>query len=230
MGLTFLPSPVYWLVGACLIAYVSLCSGFRDRNPGSDAWEHDRAIKALVDEGLGYTGNPTYASEVPSLRYSPYTVGLAALCRVTGLSTYDGVDSGRGGGDGLAGGRHPIPAGRLRGSAGLWSAPQKLVQSKWKSLGRVNHGGPNVSHGGTHEKATERRPSDAIAPRSRPRSGQGPDGRRRLSKARHRPNHLGSSGVPGGWCWVVRRKLLFSNDLWRNAGHSVCRTQVTDIK
>ena len=41
---------------------------------------------------------------------------------------------------------------------------------------------------------------------------------------------VGSSGVPGGWCWVVRRKLLFSNDLWRKAGHSVYRTQVTEIK
>ena len=40
----------------------------------------------------------------------------------------------------------------------------------------------------------------------------------------------GSSGVPGGWCWVVRRKLLFSNDLWRKAGYSVYRTQVTEIK
>src|SRR5271157_1516088 len=40
----------------------------------------------------------------------------------------------------------------------------------------------------------------------------------------------GSSGVPGSWCWVVRRKLLFSNDLWRKAGHSVYRTQVTEIK
>src|SRR5271157_5728552 len=43
-------------------------------------------------------------------------------------------------------------------------------------------------------------------------------------------NRDGSSGVPGGWCWVVRRKLLFSNDLWRKAGHSVYRTQVTEIK
>ena len=42
--------------------------------------------------------------------------------------------------------------------------------------------------------------------------------------------HLGSSGVPGGWCCVVRRKLLFSNDLWRKAGHSVYRTQTTEIK
>src|SRR5208337_5101944 len=41
---------------------------------------------------------------------------------------------------------------------------------------------------------------------------------------------LGSSGVPGGWCWVVRRKLLFSNDLWRKTGHSVYRTQATELK
>ena len=41
---------------------------------------------------------------------------------------------------------------------------------------------------------------------------------------------VGSTGVPGGWYWVVRRKLLFSNDLWRKAGHSVYRTQVTEIK
>jgi hypothetical protein len=40
----------------------------------------------------------------------------------------------------------------------------------------------------------------------------------------------GSSAVPGGWCWVVRRKLLFNNDLWRKTGHSVYRTQTTEIK
>ena len=44
------------------------------------------------------------------------------------------------------------------------------------------------------------------------------------------PIRNGSSGVPGSWCWVVRGKLLFSNDLWRKAGHSVYRTQVTEIK
>jgi hypothetical protein len=38
MGSTLLPSPVHWLLGACLTAYVGLCSGFRDRNPGSDAY------------------------------------------------------------------------------------------------------------------------------------------------------------------------------------------------
>ncbi len=39
-----------------------------------------------------------------------------------------------------------------------------------------------------------------------------------------------SSGVPGGWGWMFRRKLLFNNDLWWKAGYSVCRTQVTEIK
>ena len=34
----------------------------------------------------------------------------------------------------------------------------------------------------------------------------------------------------GDWCCVVRRKLLFSNDLWRKAVHSVYQTQATEIK
>src|SRR5262249_38855667 len=33
-------------------------------------------------------------SNVPSLRYSPYTLGLAALCRVTGLASYDALTLG----------------------------------------------------------------------------------------------------------------------------------------
>ena len=38
-----------------------------------------------------------------------------------------------------------------------WSAPQKLVQPKWESPGRL-------THGGTHEKAKDRRGSGAVAP------------------------------------------------------------------
>ena len=49
-----------------------------------------------------------------------------------------------------------------------WSAPPKLVQPKWKSPGRL-------THGGTHEKAKDRRGSGAVAARGRPRSGQGTD-------------------------------------------------------
>ena len=49
-----------------------------------------------------------------------------------------------------------------------WSAPPKLVQPKWKSPGRL-------THGGTHEKAKDRRGSGAVAAQGRPRSGQGTD-------------------------------------------------------
>ena len=38
-----------------------------------------------------------------------------------------------------------------------WSAPRKLVQPKWESLGRV-------TPGGTHEQAKERRRGRAITP------------------------------------------------------------------
>jgi hypothetical protein len=53
-------------------------------------------------------------------------------------------------------------------SVPFWSAPQKLVQPKWESPGRL-------THGGTHEKAKDRRGSGAVAARGRPRSGQGTD-------------------------------------------------------
>src|SRR5271157_3774967 len=49
-----------------------------------------------------------------------------------------------------------------------WSAPQKLVQPKWESPGRL-------THGGTQEKAKDRRGSGAVAARGRPRSCQGTD-------------------------------------------------------
>ncbi len=42
-----------------------------------------------------------------------------------------------------------------------WSAPRKLVHPKWESLGRI-------SHGGTHEKAKDRRRGSASAARNRP--------------------------------------------------------------
>src|SRR5208337_4819646 len=56
------------------------------------------------------------------------------------------------------------------------------------------------------------------------------DPRRSSERCDRRGKNGGSSGVPGGWCWVVRRKLLFSNDLWRKTGHSVYRTQATELK
>jgi hypothetical protein len=40
-------------------------------------------------EDLWHPGNPTYATQDPSIRYSPYTVVQAVICRMTGLSPYD---------------------------------------------------------------------------------------------------------------------------------------------
>src|SRR5580700_5823148 len=72
----------------------------------------------------------------------------------------------------------------LPSGAALWSAPQKLVQAKWESVGRLSHGGTH------HEETTDRRPGGAGPSRSRSRSGQGPDDRRRLSEDRRGPDHL----------------------------------------
>ncbi len=64
-----------------------------------------------------------------------------------------------------------------------WPAPQKLVQPKRETPGRL-------AHGGTHEKAMDRRRDYAVAEGSRPRSGQGTDRFRHLSQARHRSVHV----------------------------------------
>jgi hypothetical protein len=78
----------YLVVGTALVVYVALCTRWRDSIPGADAWEHHRAIVALV-ANLGHPGNPTYATDDSSIRYSPYTVAQALICRVTGWSPYD---------------------------------------------------------------------------------------------------------------------------------------------
>jgi len=78
----------YLVVGSVLVAYVALCTGWRDGIPQADAWEHHRAIVALT-ENIRYPGNPTYATEDRSIRYSPYTVAQALLCRATGWAPYD---------------------------------------------------------------------------------------------------------------------------------------------
>jgi hypothetical protein len=78
----------YVVVGSALVAYVALCTGWRDGIPQADAWEHHRAIVALT-ENIRHPGNPTYATEDRSIRYSPYTVTQALLCRATGWAPYD---------------------------------------------------------------------------------------------------------------------------------------------
>ena len=78
----------YLILGSLLVVYVALCTRWRDSLWGADAWEHHRAIIALTED-LWQPGNPTYATQDPSIRYSPYTVVQAAICRMTGLSPYD---------------------------------------------------------------------------------------------------------------------------------------------
>src|SRR5512142_1283709 len=97
-GLTLDPPPAmkflskgnlgYLTLGTLLVIYVALCTRWRDSLWGADAWEHHRAIVALVED-LWHPGNPTYATRDPSIRYSPYTVVQAVICRMTGLSPYD---------------------------------------------------------------------------------------------------------------------------------------------
>jgi hypothetical protein len=77
----------FWVVGALLVAYVGLCTGNRDNLWGLDAWEHHRALKALIEKPW-QPGNPTYATDEPSARYSPYLVSWALVGRTTGLDAY----------------------------------------------------------------------------------------------------------------------------------------------
>ena len=77
----------FWILGLALVAYVALCTGQRQNNLGADAWEHQRAVLALTRH-LWRPGNPTYASDQPSVRYSPYTVLWAVVCRTTGITPY----------------------------------------------------------------------------------------------------------------------------------------------
>jgi hypothetical protein len=77
----------FWLLAGLLVLYVALCTGNRDLFPQADAWEHHRAIKALIEQ-LWQPGNPTLASSAPSVRYSPYTVTLALIARTTGVDAY----------------------------------------------------------------------------------------------------------------------------------------------
>jgi hypothetical protein len=78
-----------------------------------------------------------------------------------------------------------LPSYRFWDLLGMWAAPRNLVHLKWESLGKLEPGG-------THEQATDRRRSDSIAERRRPRPGQRPDRLRLLPQGRRRPDHLPS--------------------------------------
>jgi len=80
----------FWILGLLLVIYVAACTGQRDNVDDADAWEHLRVLHALT-VNLWHPGNPTFASDLPSVRYSPYFVGLAVLCRKTGLTPYSAL-------------------------------------------------------------------------------------------------------------------------------------------
>jgi len=75
------------LIALALVVYVALCTPHRDSMWVADAWEHHRAIVALSND-LWHPPNPTYATDHPSIRYSPYSVLLALLVRATGIDAY----------------------------------------------------------------------------------------------------------------------------------------------
>lgn len=83
-------TPWFWVLGAVLVLYVALCTGHRDNIVSADAWEHLRVVHTLKHR-LWNPGNPTYASPAPSIRYSPYTIGIALFSRMTHLSSYTGL-------------------------------------------------------------------------------------------------------------------------------------------
>jgi hypothetical protein len=80
----------FWVIGLALVAYVAVCTPQRNNELLSDAWEHHRAVLTLTRH-LWNPGNPTYASDLPSVRYSPYTVFWAVVCRATHLSPYNAL-------------------------------------------------------------------------------------------------------------------------------------------
>jgi hypothetical protein len=88
-------APSYWVIGTLLLVYVAVCAPQRDNVLGADAWEHHRTVLTL-ERHLGqsesgtflHPGNPTFASDIPSVRYSPYTIFWAVVCRVTHITPY----------------------------------------------------------------------------------------------------------------------------------------------
>jgi hypothetical protein len=80
----------FWVIGLALVLYVAVCTPQRENELLSDAWEHHRAILTLTRH-LWKPGNPTYASDLPSVRYSPYAVFWAIVCRATHLTPYNAL-------------------------------------------------------------------------------------------------------------------------------------------
>ncbi|MGD0118366.1 MAG: hypothetical protein ABSD30_09890 [Candidatus Binatus sp.] len=83
-------TPGFWLLAIVLVVYVAACARFRDNNLEADAWEHLSVLHALTENPWN-PGNPTYDLDIPSVRYSPYFVGLAFVCRLTHIDPYSAL-------------------------------------------------------------------------------------------------------------------------------------------
>ncbi len=81
---------MYLLLCLLILCYVAALTGNRSERLDADAWEHHRVVLALEHE-LWRPGNPTYATDEPSIRYSPYSVALALIVRSTGIDAYDAL-------------------------------------------------------------------------------------------------------------------------------------------
>ena len=75
-----------------VIVYVVACTRYRDNRLDADAWEHHRALRTLTQQ-LWKPGNPTFAGEMPSVRYLPYLLGWAVICRVVSLDPYTALSA-----------------------------------------------------------------------------------------------------------------------------------------
>jgi hypothetical protein len=78
----------YIVLASLIVLYVWMCSPHWENVRGADAWEHHRAVVALSRQ-MWRPGNPTYATPEPSVRYSPYSLGLAILARASGADPYN---------------------------------------------------------------------------------------------------------------------------------------------
>ncbi len=81
---------LYVLLSFLLVAYVAALTGNRAERLDADAWEHHRAVLAMSQQ-MWEPGNPTYAGDEPTIRYSPYTLALAQIVRSTGVDAYDAL-------------------------------------------------------------------------------------------------------------------------------------------
>jgi hypothetical protein len=83
---------MYLLLSLGVVCYVAALTGNRSERLDADAWEHHRAVLAMSQD-LWQPGNPTYATDEPTIRYSPYTVALAWIVHTTGVDAYDALSA-----------------------------------------------------------------------------------------------------------------------------------------